>query len=159
MTLYDRTVSLALRMAVVPAALLIMIFQAQEVMAHGVELEYHESNAIEIIARYDTGEPMAEAQVAVFAPGSPAEPWLTGLSDESGRFYFVPDPQMPGLWEVQVRQAGHGGLIRVEVGETGENGDTPPAVGGFTFAQRMLMTAAVTWGLIGTALFFSRRRH
>lgn len=159
MILTDRTVSLALRMVTAFAVAFIVLFSAQEVLAHGVELEYQESNAIEIIARYDTGEPMAEAQVAVFAPGSPAEPWLTGLSDESGRFYFVPDPQMPGLWEVQVRQAGHGGLIRVEVTETGENGDTPPAAGGFTFAQRVLMTAAVVWGLVGTALFFSRRRH
>ncbi len=156
MTLFDRAVTLALNMAVGLVVALMLITSAQEVLAHGVELEYYERNAIEVIARYDTDEPMAEAQVAVFAPGSPAEPWLTGLCDESGRFYFVPDPQMPGLWEVQVRQAGHGGLIRVEVGE---NGDGPPVMGSFTSAQNILMAAAVIWGLIGTALFFSRRRH
>lgn len=156
MTFSYRTLTMVIRMAVVLAVVLIMIIAAQEVLAHGVDLEYYERNAIEIIAHYETGEPLAEAQVAVFAPGSPAEPWKTGLSDESGRFYFVPDPQMPGLWEVQVRQAGHGGLIRIEVGE---NGDSRIVTGGFTFAQKILMAAAIIWGLIGTALFFSRRIH
>lgn len=155
MGLYARTVALVIKMAVAFAFALIVYASSEEVSAHGVDLEYYERNAIEIIAHYDTGEPLAEAQVAVFAPGSPAEPWLTGQCDESGRFYFVPDPQMPGLWEVQVRQAGHGGLIRIEVGE---NGDAPPVTGGFTFSQRILMTAAVVWGMIGTALFFSKRR-
>lgn len=143
------------KLAIACVVLLWFIVPAGVVLAHGVQLEIYQSNAIEVVARYDTSEPMAEAQVAVFAPGNPAEPWLTGFSDESGRFSFVPDPQMPGLWEVQVRQAGHGGLIRVAVGE---NGDGPPVAGGFTFAQRILMAAAVVWGLIGTALFFSRGR-
>jgi nickel transport protein len=155
MTSSARTVTLALKIAVVFVVMLMFIPSAQEALAHGVELEYHERNAIEVVAHYDTGEPMAEAQVAVFAPGSPAEPWLTGFCDESGRFSFVPDPQLPGLWEVQVRQAGHGGLIRIEVGESGVDA---PAVGGYTNAQKVLMIAAVTWGLVGTALFFSRRR-
>lgn len=156
MIFFNRTFTLALKVAVAFVVALIIFSSTQQVWAHGVELEYYERNAIEIIARYDTGEPMAEAQVAVFAPGTPAEPWLTGLCDQSGRFYFVPDPQMPGLWEVQVRQAGHGGLIRVEVGE---NGAGPPVTGGFSFAQRILMAAAVVWGLVGTAFFFSRRRN
>ncbi len=156
MTFLARTVALALKMVVAFVVVLMLVIFGQEASAHGVDLEIFERNAIEVIAHYDTGEPMAEAQVAVFAPGSPAEPWLTGLCDESGRFYFVPDPQKPGLWEVQVRQAGHGGLIRVEVGE---DGDVPTVTGGYTFAQKILMAAAVAWGLIGTAFFFSRRRH
>lgn len=150
-----RTVSRT-KLTIVCVVMLWLIVPTRVVLAHGVELEYYECSAIEVVARYDTGEPMAEAQVAVFAPGSPAEPWLTGFCDESGRYSFVPDPQIPGLWEVQVRQAGHGGRIRIEVGESGVDA---PAVGGFTNAQKILMIAAVTWGLIGTALFFSRRRH
>ncbi|MGM0689743.1 MAG: carboxypeptidase regulatory-like domain-containing protein [Bacillota bacterium] len=125
------------------------------VQAHGVELEYIQSNAVVVIARYDSGAPMAEAQVAVFAPGSPAEPWLTGACDSEGRFFFIPDPDMPGLWEVQVRQAGHGGLLRIEVGE---NGIDPVGSTGFSGPQILIMTAAVVWGLIGTALYFSRRK-
>lgn len=125
------------------------------VQAHGVELEYIQSNAVVVIARYDSGAPMAEAQVAVFAPGSPAEPWLTGACDSEGRFFFIPDPDMPGLWEVQVRQAGHGGLLRIEVGESGID---PVGSTGFSGPQILIMTAAVVWGLIGTALYFSRRK-
>jgi len=141
-----------LQAAVITALLLLLPLTA---LAHGVEIEYTERCAVEITARYDSGDLMAGAQVAVFAPGNPAEPWLTGTCDDSGKFYFVPDPQMPGLWEVQVRLAGHGDLVRIEVGE----GEIAPAVtGGFTTAQKLLMAAAVIWGLAGTALYFSRRR-
>lgn len=133
----------------------LLFLPAGTTLAHGVEIDYTERTAVEITARYDSGDPMAGAQVAVFAPDNPAEPWLTGVCDDLGRFYFVPDPQIPGLWEVQVRQAGHGALVRVEAGESGV---APPAAAGLTTAQKVLMAAAVIWGLIGTALFFSRRR-
>ncbi len=135
--------------------LIALVLPAGPLLAHGVALEYSGLSAIQIAARYDNGEPMADAQVAVFAPGNPAEPWLTGTTDSEGRFLFVPDPGIPGLWEVQVRLAGHGGLLRIEV----EDGQfTASETAGFTNAQKALMVGSVIWGLIGTALFFSRRR-
>lgn len=134
---------------------MLFLFPAGTLWAHGVDLEYTGHFAIEISAHYDSGDPMSGAQVAVFAPGNPAQPWLSGICDDSGRFSFIPDPQTPGLWEVHVRKAGHGGIIRIEVDESGI---TPPAAGGFTVMQKTLMTLAVIWGLVGTALFFSRRR-
>jgi len=133
----------------------LLFIPAGAAQAHGVEIEYAERSAIEITARYDTGGPLAGAQVAVFAPGSPAEPWLTGVCDDFGKFYFVPDPQIAGLWEVQVRLAGHGGLVRIEAGESGAVEQA--AAAGYSAAQKALMAAAVIWGLVGTAFFFSRR--
>ena len=149
------SLGLFLPFTAVAAICLLYTLPLAVVQAHGVELEYIERDAIEVTARYDSGAPMAEAQVAVFAPGSPAEPWLTGACDSDGRFVFIPDPDRPGLWEVRVRQAGHGGLLRIEVGESGIDlvGST-----GFTGPQILIMTAAVIWGLIGTALYFSRRK-
>jgi nickel transport protein len=125
------------------------------VYAHGVNIEYTSDITIEIIARYDTGTPMAEAQVAVYAPDEPNTPWLTGVCDEEGRFSFVPDTSQPGIWDVQVRLAGHGGIIHIPVGETtaAEGG------GGFSHLQIGLMAACVVWGSVGTALYFSRRRR
>lgn len=137
---------------------LIVLFTlpAGSILAHGVDLEYSALNAIQVTATYDTGTPLADAQVAVFAPGNPAEPWLTGTTDSEGHFLFVPDPEIPGLWEVQVRLAGHGGLIRVAV-EEGQY--IPSAPAGLSGVQKALMTGAIIWGLIGTALYFSRRRN
>ncbi len=137
-------------------AVCLIILPADVALAHGAELQYIERSAIEITARYDSGVPMANAQVAVFAPGSPAEPWLTGTCDSEGQFFFTPDPEIPGLWEVQVRLAGHGDLIRIEVAENtiGATGTT-----GFTSLQKLLMALSVIWGLIGTALYFSRRQR
>ena len=122
--------------------------------AHGAKIEYTISMAIEIHAAYDTGEPMAGGQVAVYAPDDPSTPWLTGVCDEEGRFTFTPDPSRPGTWDVQVRQSGHGDMVHIPIGEdvvmSGSTGYTP--------LQIVLMGASVVWGFVGTALFFSRRR-
>ena len=132
------------------------------IQAHGVVTHYTIQPGVEIIARYDTGEPMAGAQVTVFAPAGPgaaqAGPWLTGFCDESGRFSFVPDPSMPGTWSVRVRKAGHGDMLHITIDEP-DKSPPPEIVGvGYTPSQIALMTACVIWGSIGSALFFSRRR-
>lgn len=90
-------------------------------LGHGVIMEQQEAEAIEVVAQYDTGEPLAEAQVLVFSPEDPQDPWFQGQTDRQGRFWFRPDQAMTGTWEVIVRQAGHGGMVTVEV--SGENPD------------------------------------
>lgn len=125
-------------------------------LAHGVDLGFEKREGVEVVATFDAGTPMAGAQVAVFAPGEPAEPVMTGVCDENGRFFFVPDAGKPGIWEVRVRDAGHGGLLRVEVAEDGLA--TASAGAGFSVAQKAAMAAAVSWGFLGTALFFRRKR-
>lgn len=122
--------------------------------AHGATIDYTTSSAIEIRATFDSGDPMAGAQVAVYAPDDPANPWETGVSDDQGRYTFVPDPELPGTWDVQVRQAGHGDIVHIPVGEgAAASGST-----GFTTMQIVLMGACVVWGFVGTALYFSRGR-
>ena len=136
-------------------ALLLLSLTAQTAAAHGVELSYDARDGIEVTARYDSGDPMADAQVTIYEPGELSEPWLTGTCDEAGKFFFVPDPSLPGTWEVRVRQAGHGGLIRIEVEEGSiESGGST----GFTTLQKVVMALTVVWGCIGTALYFRRRK-
>lgn len=146
--------------------------------AHGVDITYRETQAIALEARYEGGQPMSGAQVAVFSPADPQTPWLRGTADESGRFLFAPDPAQPGNWEVQVRQAGHGEILVIPVGgdaaadadepassatnspATSSPATSPPgsrAGGRLTPIQRFLIAASVIWGCVGTALFFSRR--
>ncbi len=139
---------------IVTMAFLVLAMPAEVALGHGVELSVAPHESIEVNAAYEAGEPMAGAQVAVFAPGEPAEPWLRGSVDEEGRFFFVPDSDRPGTWEVQVRQAGHGGIVRIEVEPAGVVEVTG---GGLTPLQKALMAACVLWGSIGTALYFKRR--
>lgn len=136
------------------AFLLIILGLPMHAYAHGVKIEYTSSMAIEIVAKYDSGEPMSGAQVVVYAPDDPSTPWLTGVCDDEGRFTFTPDSSKPGTWDVQVRQAGHGGIVHIPVGEDMVSGGT----GGYSVIQIVLMAACVIWGGVGTALYFSRRR-
>ena len=138
---------------ILPLALLLALGLTATAFAHGAKIEYTISMAVEIRAAYDAGEPMDGGQVTVYAPDDPTTPWLEGVCDEDGRFTFIPDPSKPGVWDVQVRQAGHGDMVHSPIGEdmamTGTTGYTP--------LQIVLMGACVVWGFVGTALFFSRR--
>ena len=122
---------------------------------HGVAIEYQTTKAVGLTARYDTGEPLSNGQVTIYAPDNPSTPWKTGQCDEEGRFTFTPDPSKTGTWDIQVRKAGHGGMIHVNVG--GE--ETVAGSTGYTTPQIVLMVACVVWGFIGTALFFKRRKN
>ena len=139
---------------VLPLALLLVLGVTMTASAHGAKIEYTISVAIEIRAAYDTGEPMSGGQVTVYAPDDLSTPWLTGVCDGEGRFLFTPDPAKPGTWDVQVRQAGHGDMIHIPIGEDVAMSGTT----GHTSFQVILMGACVVWGFVGTALFFSRRR-
>jgi nickel transport protein len=140
--------------AVIGVLVLSLLLPAQA-LGHGVNIQYSNDTEITVVAKYDTGEPMAGAQVTVYAPDDPTTPWLTGVCDDEGRFSFTPDASKPGTWDVQVRLAGHGGMIHVPVGE---GTATSGGIGGYSYLQIALMAACVIWGCIGTALYFRRRR-
>lgn len=146
----------------IPMTCLMLMGLVGRVHAHGVEIEYQSTQALDIQATYDTGEPMKNAQVSVYAPGKDT-PWLTGTTNDQGRFTFAPDTSQPGNWEVKVRLAGHGGILAIPVAanQGGANqGGTAIAQKhtGYTPLQQGVMTLSVIWGLVGTALFFARRK-
>lgn len=140
------------------------------VAAHGTDVVATVSRQVEVElsvvveATLHSGRPLAGAQVTVHAPGESEAPWLTGTSDDEGRFEFAPPAELAGLWEVRVAHRGHGGRVSVEVPAAG--GEADPAVvraeasssSHLTVLQRVVMGGCVVWGLLGTALFFSRRR-
>ncbi|RZM81878.1 carboxypeptidase-like regulatory domain-containing protein [Leptolyngbya iicbica] len=124
-------------------------------IAHGAHIQARTATAMEIQATYDSGEPLAEATVQVFAPDDPQTPVYTGLTDADGKFVFV--PTAPGNWEVSVRQAGHGDIAVVPVESEGAIASTFTNDAGLSLLQRGIVAGAVTWGCVGTALFFGRR--
>jgi len=135
--------------------LLIILGLPMQAYAHGARIEYTSSMAINIVAKYDSGEPMGGAQVVVYAPDNPSTPWLTGVCDDEGRFTFTPDSTKPGTWDVQVRQAGHGDIVHIPVGE---DAVVSGSTNSYSALQIALMAVCVVWGIAGTALYFSRRR-
>ena len=128
---------------------------AVNAFAHGTVIDLADVQAIEIIAHFDSGEPMADAQVSVYAPTDAANPWLTGTADSEGRFVFTPDRALTGEWAIQVRTAGHGDWVYIDMAD-GDIAAMTASSGGFTTAQIILMSVAVIWGMIGTALYFAR---
>lgn len=112
---------------------------------------------------------MASAQVVVYSPQNPNEPWTTGQTNEQGEFEFSPDAN--GNWEVVVRQAGHGTTVSVPVVPLTQaaqiaSADTPASLATAIASsseplplQRWASAGAALWGLVGTALFFSRRKQ
>lgn len=140
--------------ALLVSACLLVMGPAAAAFAHGVDITYGSTSAIQLTARYDTGQPVSGGDVIIYAPNDPTKPWATGKCDDNGVFTFTPDPSLQGTWDVQVRQAGHGGMVHIPVeGSAVQAGDT-----GFTTGQIVIMSASLVWGLVGTALFFSRRK-
>ncbi|MBO1349475.1 MAG: carboxypeptidase regulatory-like domain-containing protein [Hormoscilla sp. GUM202] len=121
-----------------------------EASAHGAIVEHKIIQAVEIKATYDSGEPMANAQITVYAPDELATPWLQGTADELGQFMFTPD--VVGSWQVKVRLAGHGEIVSIAIGDVGQK--SPKST--VNPLQKFAIAGAVIWGFVGTALFFSR---
>lgn len=129
---------------------------------HAAIAEHRQVSAIEVRGTYDTGEAMSEAQITIYSPEKPDEPWLEGTTDEDGTFVFVPDPEKPGTWVARLREAGHGDMTAIEV-EASEEGEVESVAegwegGGYTPLQTALMAILGVWGFVGTALFFARKK-
>ncbi|MDJ0686929.1 MAG: carboxypeptidase regulatory-like domain-containing protein [Xenococcaceae cyanobacterium MO_188.B32] len=144
---------------------------SRQVLAHGANIVYQQTPAIEVKATYDDGKPMSNAQVVIYAPDNPAIPWLKGKTNEEGKFSFIPQSNISGNWDIKIRQSGHGDIISIpwqteNVASTVESRDNMPnssnwlasANNNYNPIQKVVMAATGVWGFIGTALFFSRQK-
>ncbi|MGK7943500.1 MAG: carboxypeptidase regulatory-like domain-containing protein [Microcystaceae cyanobacterium] len=105
-----------------PLVLLISLLSPSKTLAHAVETDYFVDDDLEITSIFSTGEPLKEAEVEIYAPNNPSEPWMKGNTDEQGRFSFKPDSSIPGEWEVRITDTespGHGDILTVPVNELG----------------------------------------
>ncbi len=156
-----RTSSQILAVAVTASLALGMIenmLQAAAI-AHGVGVTYRSTPAIELSARFDDNSPMSDAQVTVYAPHEPAKPWLQGKTDADGRFSFVPDADLPGVWQVRVRKSGHGKIVSIPTSDLAREARAVPgenSQASHTLLQKLVMGGLGVWGAVGTALYFSR---
>lgn len=151
---------------VIPLMFLSPLSLQGQAIAHGVKIQHQFTSAIKINATYDTGTPLTNAQVTVYAPNDPSKPWLKATTDSQGNFIFSPDSSQSGYWEIKVRQAGHGGMVSVpfEVNESNintsyTNNYLASSSDDYNPLQKGLMIASVIWGFVGTALFFLRVKN
>ena len=134
--------------------ILLVIFISLPLFAHGTKYEIVPEKVIGIKAMFDTGEPIANAKVLIFAPDERKATYTTE-SDSNGVFYLSPD--RAGTWTMQVRdKGGHGMRINLPVDESMQL-STAPKSSGMTYLQKVLAALCVVWGCIGTALYFRRK--
>ncbi len=134
----------------------ILFIPAGIALAHGVSVTWKAcGEEITIEAAWDNGLPMVEAQVTVFSPLDPASPFMSGVTDDEGIFVFKLDDSQVGVWDVQVRKAGHGEMVHIDL-----SSDEIPGGGAsvYTTSQILLMAVCVIWGFAGTAFFFHSRK-
>ncbi|MEL6136813.1 MAG: carboxypeptidase regulatory-like domain-containing protein [Cyanobacteria bacterium J06628_6] len=130
---------------------------AAPAQGHGAISAVEKTISVRVTSQYDTGEPIAQGQVAVYSPNNLESPWMTGTTDEAGVFEFTP-ADIAGDWEVVIRKAGHGQSITVPMTAADINpGRNSGLLGGTSAIQKLLTAAAIVWGFVGTALFFARR--
>ena len=128
-----------------------------EAQAHGAYIDTRNTTTVEIQANYDSGDPLAEAQVLIYAPTDAESARFEGVTDLEGKFSFSPD--QPGSWEVTVREAGHGAVTTIPVSETGAVTTSLSANSQLSPLQRAITMGAIVWGFIGTALYFRRTKR
>ncbi len=75
-------------------ALGLVLVCSQPGWSHGAIATVTQTFSVE--ASYSSGQPMSSAQVAVYSPNNPHEPWAMGQTDQQGKFEFT--PHTPGNW-------------------------------------------------------------
>ncbi|HEV8679947.1 MAG TPA: DUF4198 domain-containing protein [Stellaceae bacterium] len=70
------------------------------------------------------GQPMADAEVKVFAPGQPNRPALTGRTDKNGKFEFPADQD--GFWSAEAKSGSEVARVSVRVGGAGRDETLSP---------------------------------
>jgi len=122
--------------------------------SHGTKFTVIQPKEIRIQAAFDTGEPMADAEVLLFPPNETRES-SSVHTDSNGVFTFIPD--RPGVWVCQVRhKSGHGMRINSDINEN-LSLSSHSRISGVSQTQKIIMAICVIWGMIGTALFFKNK--
>ncbi|HSH05704.1 MAG TPA: hypothetical protein VLL52_24520 [Anaerolineae bacterium] len=123
--------------------------------AHGtvITLGIATPPTITINALYDTGEPMSEAQILVYAADDPRNAWHTGTADTAGNYQFDLDTNIEGQWSIAIRTAGHGEIRYLYVARNGDITLEQPEKR--PLWQTALMATIVIVALLGIAWYYS----
>lgn len=144
----------------------ILLGNAAAAVAHSVETDYFvdlfaEDLQLEFSANFSTGEPMADADVTVYAPGDRDTPWAEGTTDEEGQYTFKPDAELAGDWRVEFKKDGHADIRIVPVDDMGIDYQNISDGGDTQFHElahlRMGLAVFSAAGIGAGAILFQRR--
>lgn len=124
--------------------------------AHGLVVEVQTAPpAVVLRARYDNAEPAGRADVTVYRPESPSNPYQSGSTDAQGAFAFV--PSAPGEWRAVVDDGfGHRSEVSVEWSGT----ETPSAAAAQVSTWKDALTGvSLLLGLTGVWLWRQSRQR
>jgi nickel transport protein len=142
---------------VVPIFLLIT-FSISIASAHGVAATAINAGAVAAVEMlYNTGEPMAYAEISVFSPSSPDKEVIAGFADRNGRYAFVPDED--GEWRVEAADGlGHKSIITVnhaigaDIAHEADEGSSPLYI-------RALLGISIILNIFAAYSFVMRRKN
>jgi nickel transport protein len=129
------------------------------VSAHRVYLQ-EQVNEIEIRAWYGGGDPMAEADIIVYATkDGEEETYLNGTTDENGYYYFTPKLGV-SEYRVTVSQMGHQKELvfnlEEEAGDSTEESTSAEAE--LPLAARIIAGFGYIAGIAGVAMILKARK-
>ena len=136
--------------------LVMILFVPGSLLAHGVDLLVIEGGS-GIEARYDSGQPISDAEVEVYSPADPDTIFQAGSTDKNGRFLFFPDSD--GEWKIKINDGmGHGGTRSIIIKDSeivvNAEGENPPGR-----SIKILSGLSVIFGITGILFFFLARRE
>ena len=146
-----------LRCAIAPLIFLSLACLPRIAAAHGTQYEIMKDGVVGVKAMYDSGQPMANAKTLIYAPDT-TSPAFETRTDPNGIVCFHPD--RPGTWVLQVRATGgHGMRVNMEIDDGMTLTAEETGIHALTSMQKLVMTACVIWGFVGTAFFFKSKKR
>ena len=97
------------------AACLLLLFAIAAPVPAAAALSLFGGKQVEVTLTGRDGQPMADAEVRVFAPGAPNQPVVTGHTDRSGKFVFEADHD--GLWTAEARRNDEVARVTIRVSD------------------------------------------
>jgi len=105
-------------------SLWLLLGGATPAWAHAAQTDYFvdlfaSELQLEFTASFSTGEPMADADVIVYAPEDRETPWQEAETDADGHYTFKPDPELVGDWRIEFEKEGHADIRIVPIDDMG----------------------------------------
>ncbi len=144
------------------SCVIIILFFAVGVSAHGVDGEAVHGCGIIVTAEYDTGEPMSYAKVEIYAPNSKLK-FQGGRTDRNGRFCFIPDTK--GNWKAVVNDGiGHRLELAILVNNhmetvSSRHNNNKLVPGSLSRYEKALIGLSIIFGVSGIFFWWRGRRH
>jgi hypothetical protein len=131
---------IVLKRGVLQAALAVAVLVLCQMPAAALDLFASREVTVQFVTQ--DGQPMADAEVRVFAPGAPNKPAITGRTDKDGKFHFTADRD--GFWMAEARNGTEVSRATVRVGAPG-GADSEPLSPALVIGLLAVLLVIAVW--------------